>query len=96
MLSTSGGGKCPSGERLTAVAAGGRYYRPPRGRILVSGMPISTTDASSMDSLQSAMRTPCFRLTFCSLAGSDAELEVVADERELRVSLSSRRYLSGR
>ena len=30
------------------------------------------------------MRTPCFRLTFCSLAGSDAELEVVADERELR------------
>ena len=82
MLSTSGGGKCPSGERLTAVAAGGRY-RPPRGRILVSGMRISTTDASSMDSWQSAMRTPCFRLTFCSLAGSDAELEVVADDREL-------------
>ena len=85
MLSTSGGGKWPSGERLTAVAAGGRYYRPPRGRILVSGMPISTTDACSsiMDSWQSAMRTPCFRLTFCSLAGSDAELEVVADDREL-------------
>ena len=59
---------------MTGAAVGGRYYRPPRGRIFVSGMSRGSTDASSMDMSQGAMHTPSFRIAICSLAGLHAKL----------------------